>query len=95
MYDIEQVREATTPSDMRAEIARMSRSNYLVRLVWDSADYTGLSAEDRYTMLAYHAMAALAKTQKAMHEYVLTTPGPHFVTPNANAKVCGRNPTKF
>ena len=53
----------------------------------DAADYSGMTAEDRYTLLAYHALAALAKTQMAMHEYVLTTPGPHLVvTPNVADK---------
>lgn len=82
MYDIEQVREATTPSEMRAEIARLRRDNHLVHAAMDAADYTGMSSEDRYTVLAYHALAALAKTQKVMHEYVLMTPGPHLVMPN-------------
>jgi len=82
MYEFEQVREATTPSEMRAEIVRLSRYNNIVRATMNCADYTGLSAEDRYTMLAYHALAALAQTQRALHEYVLTTPGPHLVMPN-------------
>ena len=86
MYEIEQVREATTPSEMRVEIARLTRNNHIVRATMDCADYTGLSAEDRYTMLAYHALAVLAKTQRVMHEYVLTTPGPHLVLPNVRAE---------
>jgi hypothetical protein len=82
MDEIEQVQEATTPSEMRAAIARLRRNNHLVHSVMDSADYTGLSSEDRYTMLAYHALSALARTQLAMHRYVLTTPGTHLVMPN-------------
>ncbi len=79
MFEIEQVREAVTPSEMRAEIVRLARHSPLVRSTMDCADCTGLSAEDRYTMLAYHALAALAQTQKSMHDYVVTTPGPHFM----------------
>lgn len=79
---IEQVREAVTPSEMRAEIARLRRSNHIVRKTMDAADYTGLSAEDRYTMLAYHALDALMRTEKVLDDYVLTTPGPHFLLEN-------------
>jgi len=83
MDEIEPVREANTPSEMRAEIIRLSRYNYLVRAAMDSADYTGLSAEDRYTLLAYHALAALARHQKVLHEHVLTTPSRHLVMPTS------------
>jgi hypothetical protein len=79
-YDIEQVREATTPSEMRIEISRLRRSDSLVRGVMDSADYTGMSAEDRFTMLSYHALCALAKHKKVLHDYVLMTPSPPLVT---------------
>jgi hypothetical protein len=82
MYEIEQVREAITPSEMRIEIARLRWHNCLVRASMDSADYTGLSAEDRYTMLAYHVLVALEKTQKAMHECLSMMSGPHLVMPN-------------
>jgi hypothetical protein len=52
----EQVKDATTPAEMRAELHRLSYHDPLVNSVFSFADYSGLSAEDRYTMLAYHAM---------------------------------------
>jgi len=77
---IEQLREASTPEEMRAEIHRISRdrSSVIVRAVMDSADYNGLSAEDRYTMLAYHALRDLARSQKVVLEHLLLTPSHRF-----------------
>jgi len=83
---IDEVREATTPNEMRSEIARLSRFNHLVRKSFDYADFAGLSAEDRYTVLSYYALDALVKTQNAMHEYLVTTPRTQFVMP-ADSKV--------
>lgn len=73
---IEQLREAKTPEEMRAEIHRLARerSSALIRSVMDCADFNGLSAEDRYTMLAYHALRDLAHSQKLAHELLVVTP---------------------
>lgn len=60
--DHEQVRDATTAEEMRAEICRLGKYVSLVHSVMNMADYKGLSAEDRYTILAYHA---LKESQKA------------------------------
>lgn len=57
MNMIEQVKKAETVEEMRAELFRLSHCDPLVRHVMQMADYSGLSAEDRYTILAYHAMA--------------------------------------
>lgn len=79
--DFEPVREATTPSEMRAELARLRRKNPTVGQVMDAADYTGLTSEDRYTMLAYYAVAALTRAQQQIFDYVVTTPHGAFFSP--------------
>lgn len=81
MNDFEPVRDATTPNEMRAEIMRLSWNNRnpLVRQVMDAADYNGLSAEDRYTLLAYHALKEMTRLQRLVHEHVLITPFPFSV----------------
>lgn len=61
---IEQVNDADTPEEMRAEIARLRRYDSTVCRVMDTADFRGLSGEDRYTMLAYYALKALSMTQQ-------------------------------
>ena len=80
---IEQVRDANTFEEMRAEIARLRRYDALVRQATDAADYKGLSAEDRYTMLAYCALKAKCFAQAQIYEYALTTVQPMIFTPNA------------
>lgn len=50
------VREAATPNEMRAEIFRLAYIDPLVRSIFRASDIQGLSAEDRYTILAYHAL---------------------------------------
>lgn len=64
-------REALTPSDMRTEIERLRRENAVVHKVMTVADQEDYSDVDRYTFLAYHALVALASTQKAYHEQLL------------------------
>lgn len=78
---IEQLKDAQTPEEMRAEIHRLSRerSSVTVRSVMDCADFNGLSAEDRYTMLAYHALRDLARYQKVALEQLALTPTTHFI----------------
>lgn len=76
--DIEQVREATTPAEMRSEIARLARQEVMVRRVMDASDYTGLSSEDRYTMLAYYSLQECQRYKKAVYEHLVSTPGPHL-----------------
>ena len=71
---VEQVREAHTPNDMRAELYRVSREDSLVRSVFQMADYNGMSAEDRYTVLAYHAMAARNKLMQESIEFAMVYP---------------------
>lgn len=53
---IEQLKDATSPEEMRAELFRLRHYDPLVRRVFDMADYNGMSAEDKYIALAYYAM---------------------------------------
>ena len=73
---IEQVRDAATPEEMRAEIFRLQHYDALVRSVMDSSNYTGMSAEDRYTVLAYHALRGKNYAQSQILEFVNTSPTP-------------------
>lgn len=54
--DIEQVRDANTIDEMRAELYRLRFHEPLVKSAFDFADYAGKSAEDKYAFLAYHAL---------------------------------------
>lgn len=80
---LEQVKEATTPTEMRAELCRLRHFDPLVRAVFDSADYSGMSAEDRYTVLAYHAMKAKNEAQSKVLEFASYTVPPMILPANA------------
>jgi len=80
---IEQVKDAKTPEEMRAEIFRLQRYDPLVRAVIDSSQYRGASAEDTYTVLAYNAMKQLAEIkQHVFDDAIMRPPQPVFVMPN-------------
>lgn len=77
--NIEQVREATTPEEMRSEILRLRHEVSLVRAVMDMADFNGMSAEDRYTILAYHAIKESAKARSMLLDQLQMTTQKHFL----------------
>lgn len=79
---LEQVKEATTPTEMRAELYRLRHFDPLVRAVFDAADYGGSSAEDRYTMLAYYAMRDRNKVMETALEFADCTVRPVVLLPN-------------
>ena len=66
---LEQVRDATTPEEMRAELFRLKHYDPLVRACWDASDYGGMGSEDRYTILAYNATKAKNKAQQQVLEF--------------------------
>lgn len=78
-YLFEEVKEAVTFEEMRAEMARLRFFDPLIRQVMDRADYEGLSAEDRYTLLSYCAIKEKCTAQSVLHEYILMTPSPTVV----------------
>ena len=67
MNKVEQVKDCATPEEMRAELFRMRQHNFVVSRVIDLADFKGLSAEDKYTMLAYYSL----KSHQELYEKVL------------------------
>ena len=71
MFGIKQepVQEAQTVEEMRAEINRLRRYEPLVRSVMDTADYNGMSSEDRFTILAYQALKQNSKLKEMCLEY--------------------------
>lgn len=81
-----QVKDATTTEEMRAELYRLRHFDPLVRAVFDAADYAGMSAEDRYTMLAYHAMRDRNKVMETALEFANCTMRPIAVHSDAALK---------
>lgn len=65
--------------EMRRAIFEASHESSLIRNVLVSADYRGSSAEDRYTMLAYHALVALETYWQRTLELTRMLPNPPFV----------------
>lgn len=55
----------TTPSEMRAEINKLRFNEPLVGAVLRDADDAGMSSEDRYTVLAFHALRCMRELQAA------------------------------
>lgn len=81
---IEQLKDVETLEEMRAEISRLRRHDPMVCRVMDMADYRGLSAEDRYTALAYYALRTLlAAHQRALDDAMTRPEQPLIVTPNS------------
>lgn len=60
----EHVRPAKTPTEMRAEIYRLSHYDSLVRSITTMANMEGLSSEDRYTLLAYQALRQASELRR-------------------------------
>lgn len=86
---IEQVKDAGTLDEMRAEIFRLQMYDPMVRQVTDMANFRGLSAEDRYTALAYYALRERALYQKVIFDNAMTRPmSPLVLTANAEVRGC-------
>lgn len=60
----EPLEAAKSPEEMRAAIFKHSCFDSLTRQVLDVANYSGMSAEDKYTVLAYHALVDRQKTRE-------------------------------
>ncbi|MDO9252553.1 MAG: hypothetical protein Q7U48_13520 [Hydrogenophaga sp.] len=82
MSDFEHPRKADTPSEMRAEMARLRRQDAIVHNAMTAADVAGLSGEDRYTFLAYHALVALSNTRESYLEHMARTQSMYLIKPN-------------
>ena len=66
--------DARDMNALRREIAKAMRDSALVRNVMYAADYEGLNAEDRYTLLAYEALVALETNWKQVVRTRMGTP---------------------
>jgi hypothetical protein len=64
---------------MRQAIFEASHESALVRNIMYAADHMGATAEDRYTMLAYHALIALETYYKRTSELTMMVPHPMFI----------------
>lgn len=79
----EKIRLAKDVNAMRKELLRMQRYDGLVRSVMDLADYQGLSAEDRYVILAYSALRERERLTEVVLEDLMTRPPVHIVPKKA------------
>ena len=60
--------EAKTPQEMRRAIEHGQRHNALIRNLLMAGRIEGMSAEDIYTVLAYHALQGMFSSQRLVHE---------------------------
>ena len=79
----EPMKDVHTPQEMRAEILRLQHSDSLTRNVMVAADIQGASSEDRYTILAYHALRERAILQKFMLDDAMLNPKPRVIPAQA------------
>lgn len=68
---------------MRQEIYLAMRDSVLVRNIMYCADHEGLSAEDRYTLLAYEALVALETNWKQVLRGRMLDNHPPFIISSA------------
>lgn len=84
MNEIDKVQEANTAEEMRAEILRLRRHIPMVRQVMDLADYKGVSAEDRFTILAYNILRQNEVLQRLVLDYRMTHVIPMVIIPGCD-----------
>lgn len=68
--------DAPTFDQMREAIYNGQRDSALIKGTLDSANYLGLSGEDKYVLLAYQALIHLEDSHKRLMRVVSLTPGP-------------------
>ncbi len=66
-------------NSLRRQIHEAMRDSALVRNVMYAADYGGLNAEDRYTLLAYEALVALETNWKQVIRIRMCDPMPPMI----------------
>jgi hypothetical protein len=71
-FKLNEVKGASTISEMIAEIDRLSSINPIVRTTMDYAEYNNISKQDMYIMLAYYALDAESRAQNALLKYLAT-----------------------
>ena len=80
---IKQLKDVITPEEMRAEIYKNYYHDPLIHAVFRQADFNGMSAEDRYTILAYHAIKEKNNAQLKLMELLNTIPFSSIVIKDA------------
>jgi len=70
---------AMTCDEMRKAIYEGERESAIIHNTMYAADINGMSAEDRYTMLAYHALIALETHFQAHLRYAELMPNPAII----------------
>lgn len=80
--EIEQVKEANTPEEMRSEINRLRMHDPLVRQAMDMTDYNGMNAEDKYTVLSYIALKQLNEFKQRQLEFMAAHPAQNIIYKN-------------
>lgn len=71
--------QAETPAQMRAAINAGMADNPVIRNVLMLARYEGMTAEDTYTLLAYHAIQAMIQTQSNFLDMAQRMPAPSAI----------------
>ena len=69
---IEEMKPAETAEEMRVEMLRICRHDPMVNNLMCLADCKGFSSEDRYVILAYHALRELAALKKTHYDVVMS-----------------------
>ncbi len=73
---------AMTCDEMRKAIFEGQRDSSIIHNALMSADYNGMNGEDRYTLLAYHALIALEKQFQQVLRFTDLMPNvPHIEVP--------------
>ena len=76
--------DATTPEEMRASLFNAMRYSSIVYKTFAAADIKGLNGEDRYTLLAYHAVKLAEELQESLFEYTMREIRPIVVQSGQN-----------
>ena len=84
LYPFEQVKNADTLEEARAEIYRLAHHDPLVRMVMRIAIEGDLGAEDKFTLLAYHALKDRNIAREKLYEHIVSSPPyPQFIVANS------------
>lgn len=66
--------EPASCDEMRQAILKAYRDDSLIHAAMQTADYRGMSGEDRYTVLAYHALRELNELHRRTMSFVNVLP---------------------
>jgi hypothetical protein len=75
----EEIEQIQTPNGIRQRIHEARLHDPLVRRVFDLASRQGLSGEDLYAILAYHALVAKQRLEQHVVEDYMTRPSPPII----------------